>query len=233
MRYGLRSLLRAPAFAAPAVTTLALASAAVVGVFTLVNAVLLRPLPYRDPSRIVLVWDTPPDGSRTWLSLPEIDDLSRDARSFSGIAGLTDIRMNLTNAGAPEELQVIAASASLFPLLGVDAALGRTFDVDDDRPGRLGGGALVDARLAGFAVLLLLVVTAICAIVPAAGAARASDVAAVDRAVGRSSRFAMVGRTLAVAQIALAALALVCTALLARTVSASRKSQAGSTLEAY
>ena len=55
LRYGLRSLLRAPAFAAAAVTTLALASAAVVGLFTLVNAVLLRPLPYRDPSRIVLV----------------------------------------------------------------------------------------------------------------------------------------------------------------------------------
>jgi putative ABC transport system permease protein len=67
-------------------------------------------------------------------------------------------------------------------------------------------------------MLLLLVVTAVCAIVPAAGAARAGDVAAVDRSVGRSSRFATVGRTLAITQIALAALALVCTALLARTV---------------
>ena len=145
IRYGFRSLRRAPAFTAASVITLALASAAVVGVLALVNAALLRPLPYRDPSGIVLVWGMPPEGSRIWLSLPEIDDLSRDARSFSGIAGLTDIRMNLSNAGDPEELQVVAASAGLFPLLGVDAPLGRTFDADDDRPGALGVVLLSDA----------------------------------------------------------------------------------------
>jgi predicted permease len=121
--------------------------------------------------------------------------------------------VRLLFAGA---LLLAGAGCGLGSLLGIGVPrLVARFD-PNVLPGL--GGALVDARLAGFAMLLLLVVTAVCAIVPAAGAARAGDAAAVDRAVGRSSWFAMVGRTLAVAQIALAALALACTALLARTV---------------
>jgi len=133
--YAARGLARARAFTLTALTTLALATGAAIAVFTIVDAVLLRPLPYRDPARVVIVWATPPDGSRTWLSVPEVEDLSRDARSLAGIAGLSDLRMNLTGAGTPEEVQVVAASASLFPLLGVEAALGRTFDAADDRTG--------------------------------------------------------------------------------------------------
>jgi putative ABC transport system permease protein len=134
IRYAIRNLLRAPGFTAAAVATLALGSAAVVAVFALVNAVVLRPLPYRDAGKVMLVWAAPPEGSRTWLSLPEVDDLARDAQAFNGIAGLADLRMNLTNAGVPEELQVVAVSAALFPLLGIEAALGRTFEAADDRP---------------------------------------------------------------------------------------------------
>jgi len=123
-----------------AMTTLALGSGAAVAVFAIVNAILLRPLPYRDPSRVVLVWAAPPDGSRTWLSLPELDDLRRDSRTFEGLAGLTDLRLNLTGDGPPEEVQVVAASASLFTLLGVDASIGRTLDAADDT------GLVVSAR---------------------------------------------------------------------------------------
>ena len=135
VRYAVRALRREPGFSLTAIVTLALGSGAAVAIFALVNAVLLRPLPYRDPSRVVLVWATPPDGARTWLSLPELDDLSRDARSFSAVAGMTDLRMNLTGAGDPEEDQIVAASAMLFPLLGVQAAIGSTLAATDDEVG--------------------------------------------------------------------------------------------------
>ncbi len=134
-RHALVSLGRARGFSAAAILTLALGSGAAVAVFAIVDAVLLTPPPYRDPSRVMLVWATPPDGSRTWLSFPELDDLSHDATTLSGVAGLMDLRMNLTDGGQPEEVQLVAASGTLFRLLGVDAAIGRSFDPDDDRAG--------------------------------------------------------------------------------------------------
>lgn len=135
VRHAVKSLRRAKGFAAAAIVTLALGSGAAVAVFAIVNAVLLKPPAYRDPSRVVLLWAAPPDGSRTWLSFPELDDLSHDAAGLSTVAGLMDLRMNLTDAASPEELQLVAASGTLFHLLGVDAALGRTFDGHDDREG--------------------------------------------------------------------------------------------------
>jgi len=145
LRYAVRGLRREPGFSLAAVLTLALGSGAAVGIFAIVNAVLLRPLPYRDPERVVLVWAARPDGARTWLSPPELDDLSRDARSFSAIAGMTDLRMNLVASGEPEEIQVVAASATLFPLLGVDAAHGALFDAADDVEGAARVVVLSDA----------------------------------------------------------------------------------------
>ena len=115
--------------------TLALGSGATVAVFAMVNAVLLTPPPYRDPSNVTLIWATPPDGNRTWLSLAELDDLTHDASTLMNVAGLMDLRMNLTGGGPPEEAQIVAASGTLFHLLGVEAAIGRTFDPEDDRVG--------------------------------------------------------------------------------------------------
>ena len=92
---------------------------------------ILRPLPYRDPSRVALVWAKDPDGSRTWLSAPEVEDLARQSSTLEGIAGLTDLRLALTGSGEPEELDVIASSATLFPLLGVSAQAGRVFGEAD------------------------------------------------------------------------------------------------------
>lgn len=134
-RHALVSLRRAPAFCAAAILTLALGSGAAVAVFAMVNAVLLKPPPYRDPSRVMLVWATPPDGSRTWLSLAELDDLTHDASTLTDLSGLMDLRMNLTGGGPPEEIQIVAASGTMFRLVGVDAAIGRTFDLADDRVG--------------------------------------------------------------------------------------------------
>ncbi|HEY7059719.1 MAG TPA: ABC transporter permease [Vicinamibacterales bacterium] len=135
VRHALVSLRRAPAFSTTAILTLALGSGAAVAVFAIVNLVLLKPPPYRDPSSVVLIWADPPEGGRTWLSVPELDDLSHDATTLAGVAGLTDLRMNLTGDGPPEEMQLVAASGTTFRLLGVDAAIGRTFDPEDDRVG--------------------------------------------------------------------------------------------------
>ena len=125
LRYTVRGLRRAPGFAIAAVTTIALGTGATAAVFAVVSAVLLRPLPYPDASRLALVWATDPAGARTWLSAPEIDDLRQRATTVDAVAGLSDIRLGLTGSGAPEELQIIAASASLFRMLGATPAAGR------------------------------------------------------------------------------------------------------------
>ncbi len=133
--YALRGLARSPAFAAAALLTIALGTGATSAIFTVVNAVLLRPLPYRDPDRLALVWSSEPHGLPTWLSPPELEDISRHAKTLDGVAGLVDLRFALTGSGEPEELPLAGASASFFPLLGVRAAVGRVFDAHDDREG--------------------------------------------------------------------------------------------------
>lgn len=133
LRYAVRGFRRAPGFAGAVIATIALGTGATAAVFAVVSAVLVRPLPYRDPSRLALVWSVEPHGARTWLSPPELEDLQRGAASFEGIAGLSDLRLNLTGSGAPEELSVVAASASFFPMLGVTPARGRLLDEADDR----------------------------------------------------------------------------------------------------
>ena len=133
VRYAIRTFLRTPGFTAAAILTMALGIGATTGVFAVVNAVLLRPLPYVDPSNVLLLWATMPDGSRTWLAPPEIEDLRAGTPALESVAGLTDMRFGLTGVGVPEELQVVGVSASLFPMLGIDMQAGRTFAAADDR----------------------------------------------------------------------------------------------------
>jgi putative ABC transport system permease protein len=132
LRYAVRGLRRAPSFAIAALAIIALGTGATSAVFAVVNAVLFRPLPYVDPARVALVWAVTPGGSTTWLSAPEIDDIARSARAIDGIAGLTDLRFGLTGSGTPEELQIVAASSQLFPLLGVRPQIGRLVEPADD-----------------------------------------------------------------------------------------------------
>jgi putative ABC transport system permease protein len=132
VRYALRGLRRTPGFAVVALVTIALGTGAASGMFAVVNSVLLRPLPYSNPERIALLWAVPPDGTRTWLSAPEIDDIAERSTSLDGVAGLTDLRFALTGGGPPEEVDVVGASANLFPLLGVRADVGRLFEEGDD-----------------------------------------------------------------------------------------------------
>src|SRR5688572_6472035 len=98
IRYAIHTFWRTPGFTAAAILTIALGIGATTAVFAVVNAVLLRPLPYADPANVMLLWATMPDGSRTWLAPPEIDDLRGGAPALESVAGLTDMRFGLTAA---------------------------------------------------------------------------------------------------------------------------------------
>ena len=141
VRYGLRTLARSPLFAAAAVLTLALGIGAAAAVFTLVNGVLLRPLPYADPARLVMVW-TAGDGARgretQWpISVPNYVDLKAQSRSLASVAAFRFWPYTLAGDGVaePEMLSGSRADPDLFATLGVRPLLGRGFTADDARPG--------------------------------------------------------------------------------------------------
>jgi len=127
-RYAARTLARRPGFAAAAVLTLALGIGATTAVFSVVHAVLLRPLPWRDADRVVAAFATTPRSQSEAVSWPEYQDWVRGAPSFAGLAIVRGQSVNLTGGGAPPDRLVGSfATASLFPVLGAEAALGRTF----------------------------------------------------------------------------------------------------------
>ncbi len=133
--YTLRTFARGPAFAAAAILTIALGIGAASAVFTIVNAVLIRPLPFANADELALLWSVDPRGNRSWLSYPELVDVSERTTTLAGVAGMTDLRLALSGHGDPEELSIVAASASAFELLGVRPHIGRLMQPADDRPG--------------------------------------------------------------------------------------------------
>ena len=132
LRYGLRTMRRSPGFAAVAVLTLALGIGANTAIFSVVNAVLLRPLPYRDPARLVTVLH---DG---WKPVAPANflDWREQSSSFESIAAAQLWSLTMTGRDRPEQLELLQTSAEMFHVLGVEAALGRTFAAGEDRPGR-------------------------------------------------------------------------------------------------
>jgi predicted permease len=129
--YAARRAARAPVFTLAVIVTLALGTGATGAVFSLIDAVLLRPLPWRSPESVGLVWAVNPAGTRTWLSFPELDDLRRSSHA----AGISDLRPILTWPGGARELQALAVSHDLFTLLGAEPARGRTFTAADEHAG--------------------------------------------------------------------------------------------------
>jgi putative ABC transport system permease protein len=136
LRAALRSLRHRPGFAAVAVLTLALGIGATTAIFSLVNGVLLRPLPYDRPEQLLLVHTRLDGESGRQLSLPEYWDLRERARSFSGLAAFSEGSLTLTGSGAPERLEAGFMTAEALPLLGVPPVRGRGFTREEDLPGR-------------------------------------------------------------------------------------------------
>ena len=135
LRFALRGLFRRPGFTAVVVLTLALGIGANTAIFSVVNGVLLRPLPYDRPGEIATIWVRWPGNPQGELSQPEYWDLREQNRSFSRLAAYTDGSLTLTGSGEPERLRAGFMSADALPLLGVAPARGRAFSPDDDRPG--------------------------------------------------------------------------------------------------
>jgi Acidobacterial duplicated orphan permease len=140
LRYGLRVLRLNPGFTLIAVVTLALGIGANTAIFSLVNSILLRPLPYHEPDRLVrLIQASPNLGLATWgLSQANFAAYREQNHSFETLAIFTNSGVNLTSEGEPERLSTANVSADFFKVFGVNPALGRTFHEGEDTPGKNG-----------------------------------------------------------------------------------------------
>jgi putative ABC transport system permease protein len=137
IRYALRVLRHSPGFTALAVLTLGLGIGATVAMFSVADAVLIRPVAYRDPDRLVQIW-----GQNLARNIPfytvsyaDVAIWRREARSFEALVATTGLTASLAGRGDPEVVQVTRTNAELLPMLGVTVAAGRSFLPDEDRPG--------------------------------------------------------------------------------------------------
>src|SRR6185503_21253305 len=137
LRFGFRTLFKNPGFTAVAVIALALGIGANSAIFSVVNTVLLRPLPYHDPDRLVMVWEdaTRHGYPRDTPAVANYMDWRSQNHVFEDMAAVADASLNLTEAGDPERLEGTAANASLFTVLGVAPQFGRAFTAEEDQPG--------------------------------------------------------------------------------------------------
>jgi putative ABC transport system permease protein len=136
LRYGARLLLKHPTFTLVAVLTLSLGIGANSSIFTVVNAVLLRPLPFAEPERLVSIWETTAKFDRGSVSVPNLRDWREQNDVFTGIAAFQYGNISLQEGDHPERLAGVTASANFFDLLGVRPQLGRTFLEGEDQPGQ-------------------------------------------------------------------------------------------------
>src|SRR5690606_19348274 len=135
-----RTLRRAPAFTAIAVLTLALGIGANTAIFSVVNAVLLQPLPWAEPDRAVMIWSKWTAFDKTWVATGEVNDSRRRSPPFASVASCSAGQITLTGDGEPGRVAHAQVTANLFDTLGVGAAAGRTFTTREDVPN---GPALV------------------------------------------------------------------------------------------
>ncbi len=135
IRYALRMQRRSPGFTVVAVLTLALGIGANTAIFSLVSAVLLRPLNYREPDRLVMVWEDESGDARGTPASGNYADWKAQNQVFADMAALELRSYNLTGDGEPEKVNAFGVTANFFSLLGGSPALGRTFTEEEDRPG--------------------------------------------------------------------------------------------------
>jgi predicted permease len=138
IRYGLRQLRRSPGFTIVAVLTLSLGIGANTAIFWVADAALLKPLRYRNPAALTIVWEDQPTYNllRNTVAPPNFFRWEQQNHCFSGMAAFLDQPVNLTGTGEPQQVDVQLVSPNFFSLLGVDPMLGRAFSPGEDQPGK-------------------------------------------------------------------------------------------------
>ncbi len=144
LRYAIRALFANPGFSIVAVLSLAIGIGANTAIFSVASALLLRPLPYQNADRQVILWNTSPGLGITedWFSTAQYFDIKNGTQSFEDVAIAIGANSNLTGDGEPERVGTIRVSSNLLPMLGVRPLLGDLFGPDDDRPGKTGKALL-------------------------------------------------------------------------------------------
>src|SRR5437764_11691263 len=150
LRFGLRMLRRSPGFALIVIAVLALGIGANAAVFSVVDAVLLRSLPVRDPERVVMLWEKNPAlggsiGERVPAAYTNFLEWTRQATQFEAIGGFEDANFNLTSGPEPERIEGARASPNIFALFGVKSALGTAFESAETDPSKSHVAILSDA----------------------------------------------------------------------------------------
>ena len=136
--YAVRMLAKSPGFTLAAILSLAIGIGANTSIFSIINALLLRPLPYRDADRLVILWNRSPGLNITedWFSTAQYFDIKTGHHGFEQVAIAIGGNYNLTSKGEPERVGTIRVSSNLLPMLGQAAAVGRIFAPNEDSPGR-------------------------------------------------------------------------------------------------
>ncbi|HEV7796548.1 MAG TPA: ABC transporter permease, partial [Pyrinomonadaceae bacterium] len=132
IRYGVRGLLKRPGFTAVAIITLALGIGANTAIFSVVNAVVLRPLPYAEPERLMTLWETMPGSDQRSVAPGNFVDWRAQNKTFLELAATFYANFNLTSDGEPDRIDGATITSNLMSVLGASAQLGRTFQPDDD-----------------------------------------------------------------------------------------------------
>src|SRR4051812_43374866 len=135
--YAIRTFLRTPGFTIAAVLSLLIGIGANTTIFSVTSALLLRPLPYRDAERLVILWNRSPGLNITedWFSTAQYLDIKNNNRSFDDVAIAIGGMENLTGTGEPERIGAIHVSSNLLSMIGVRAAMGRLFTAEEDKEG--------------------------------------------------------------------------------------------------
>ncbi|MEP6491909.1 MAG: ABC transporter permease [bacterium] len=138
LRYGLRVLAKSRGFTAVAVLSLAIGVGANSAIFSVTNALVLRPLPYPAANRIAILWQRSPglNVAQDWFSIGQYLDIAAENSVFEHVAAAIGASFNMTGTGAPERIDGVRVSSSIFPLFGARAMLGRVFSSDEDQPGK-------------------------------------------------------------------------------------------------
>jgi putative ABC transport system permease protein len=132
--YSIRALAKSPAFTITAILTLALGIGANAAIFSVIDAVLLRPLPWGEPTRTAMIWSRWTAFDKTWVAAGEVVDYRKRLRSFTDVAAWSDGQINITGNGEPERVAYAEVTANTFQVLGRSPILGRTFTAAEDLP---------------------------------------------------------------------------------------------------